>query len=88
MRTRFKELNRKIDFRRDLILTGKTTERAQREGRSTAGTVGAQNVGKLEDEFTEIKEGPRKGQGQFGEELIKNMDEAYTIAEETFSVPI
>ena len=88
LRTRFKELNRKIDFRRDLILTGKTTERAQREGRSTAGTVGAQNVGKLEDEFTEIKEGPRKGQGQFGEELIKNMDEAYTIAEETFSVPI
>ena len=36
----------------------------------------------------EIQEGPkRKGQGQFAKEAIKNMDEAYTIAEEkTFSV--
>ena len=76
LRTRFKELNRKIDLRRDTILTGKTA------------TLLVQNVGKLEDEFTELKEGPRRGRSQFGEELIKNMDEAYTIAEETFSVPI
>ena len=77
MRTRFKELNRRIDLRRDTILTGKTT------------TVISQNVGKLEDLFIELKEGPRRARSnQFGEELIENMDAAYTIAEETFSVPI
>ena len=77
LRTRFKELNRRIDLRRDTILTGKTT------------TVISQNVGKLEDLFIELKEGPRRARSnQFGEELIENMDAAYTIAEKTFSVPI
>ena len=77
LRTRFKELNRKIDLRRDTILTGKTA------------TVVAQNVEKLEDEFIQLKEGPRRGRSnQFGEELIENMDAAYPIAEKTFSVPI
>ena len=87
LRTRFKELNRRIDLRRDLILTGKTTEKALREGRSGVGTTDAQNVGILEDIFIELKEGPRRGPHQFGEELIENMDAAYTIAEKTFSVP-
>ena len=76
LRTRFKELNRRIDLRRDTILTGKTT------------TVISQNVGKLEDIFIELKEGPRIGPHQFGEELIENMDAAYPIAEKAFSVPI
>ena len=106
----FKELNKRIDRRRNdilvvraqtgmddssdvdrLALTRIEREEATRENQFNRvllrrGTLPAEE---LEDIFSKLVEGPRRAQTvATGNELLDFMEEAYPIAEETFSVPI
>tara|TARA_Y100001973_G_C5181958_1_gene325421 strand:- start:4 stop:1455 length:1452 start_codon:yes stop_codon:yes gene_type:complete len=104
----FKELNKRIDRRRNDILVVRTqtgmddssdvdrlaltrSERAEQDSPynrvlKRRGTLPAEE---LEDIFNEIVEGPRRVRTILtGNELIDFMEQAYPIAEETFSVPI
>ena len=107
----FKELNKRIDRRRNdilvvraqlgqfednsdvdrIALTRSETRTARQEDQFNRvllrrGTLPAEE---LEDIFNEIVEGPRRTRTiPTGNELLDFMEEAYPIAEETFSVPI
>ena len=107
----FKELNKRIDRRRNdilvvraqlgqfednsdvdrIALTRSEREEATRENQFgrvllRRGTLPAEE---LEDIFSQLVEGPRRVRSvPTGNELIDFMEEAYPIAEETFSVPI
>ena len=106
----FKELNKRIDRRRNdilvvraqtgmddssdvdrIALTRSETRTATQEDQFNRvllrrGTLPAEE---LEDIFNEIVEGPRRTRTiPTGNELLDFMEEAYPIAEETFSVPI
>ena len=106
----FKELNKRIDRRRNdilvvraqtgmddssdvdrLALTRSEREEATRENQFNRvllrrGTLPAEE---LEDIFSQLVEGPRRVRSvPTGNELLDFMEEAYPIAEETFSVPI
>jgi len=85
---RFKELNSRIDRRRDLILTGKSTERALREGTSLERTTLAQNVKTLEDIFERIKNERPINTVLTLLELIDFLDDAYVLAEKTYTVAV
>jgi len=84
----FKELNIRIDRRRDLILTGKSTERALREGTSLVRTTSAQNVKTLEDIFERIKNERPINTVLTLLELIDFLDDAYVLAEKTYTVAL
>ena len=107
----FKELNKRIDRRRNDILVVRAqtglddssdvdrialtrSERAEvAQGQLQPSRVlkrrGTQPAEDLENIFSEIVEGPRRIQTvATGNELLDFMDEAYPVAEETFSVPI
>ena len=105
----FKELNKRIDRRRNDILVVRAqlgqfednsdvdrialtrSERAEQDSPFNRvllrrGTLPAEE---LEDIFSQLVEGPRRVRSvPTGNELIDFMEEAYPIAEETFSVPI
>ena len=107
----FKELNKRIDRRRNDILVVRSqtglddssdvdrialtrSERAEvAQGQLQPSRVlkrrGTQPAEDLENIFSEIVEGPRRIETvATGNELLDFMDEAYPVAEETFSVPI
>ena len=107
----FKELNKRIDRRRNDILVVRAqtgmddssdvdrialtrSERAEvAQGQLQPSRVlkrrGTQPAEDLENIFSEIVEGPRRIETvATGNELLDFMEEAYPIAEETFSVPI
>ena len=84
----FKSLNLRIDRRRDLILTGKSTERALREGTSLERTTLAQNVKTLEDIFERIKNERPINTVLTLLELIDFLDDAYVLAEKTYTVAV
>ena len=84
----FKSLNLRIDRRRDLILTGKSTERALREGTSLVRTTSAQNVKTLEDIFERIKNERPINTVLTLLELIDFLDDAYVLAEKTYTVAV